>query len=101
MLSVREKNNTNLNKRILKALLTTNVNPLVSPPPPPAPRGFFISKTFERGIFERGGGVCYLAKTMVSVLHKELECIEKKLTVKKLEVMQPRIKNKSVLSAAE
>ena len=50
---------------------------------------------------ERGGGVFYLAKTMVSVLHKELECIEKKLTVKKLEVMQPRIKNKSVLSAAE
>ena len=48
-----------------------------------------------------GGGVCYLAKTMVSVLHKELECIEKKLTVKKLEVMQPRIKNNSVLSAAE
>ena len=38
---------------------------------------------------------------MVSVLHKELECIEKKLTVKKLEVMQPRIKKKSVLSAGE
>ena len=48
-----------------------------------------------------GGGVCYLAKTMVSVLHKELGCIEEKLTVKKLEVMRPRIKNNSVLSAAE
>ena len=32
---------------------------------------------------------------MVSVLHKELECIEEKL---ELEVMRPRIKDKFVLS---
>ena len=36
--------------------------------------------------------------TMVSVLHKELECTEEKL---KLEVMQPSIKDKSVLPAGE
>ena len=101
MLSVREKNNTNLNKRILKALLTTNVNPLVSLPPPPPPEASLFQKHLRGAYLREGGGVCYLAKTMVSVLHKELECIEKKLTVKKLEVMRPRIKNNSVLSAAE
>ena len=38
-----------------------------------------------------------LAKTMVSVLHyKELEYKVEKLKYKKLEVMQPRMKNKSV-----
>ena len=98
MLSVREKNNTNLNKRISKALLTTNVNPLVSPPPPEAS---LFQKHLRGAYLREGGGVCNLAKTMVSVLHKELECIEKTLTVKKLEVMRPRIKNNSVLSAAE
>ena len=39
-----------------------------------------------------------LAKTMVSVLHKELEYKVEKLKYKKLEVMQPMIKNKSELS---
>ena len=37
---------------------------------------------------------------MVSVLHKELEHKAKKLKYKKLEVMQPMIKNKSELPAS-
>ena len=41
-----------------------------------------------------GGGLFHLTKTMVSVLHKELEYKVQKLKYKKLEVMQPRIKNK-------
>ena len=46
-----------------------------------------------------GGGLFNLEdnKTMVSVLHKELEYKLEKLKFKKLEVMQPRIKNKSHL----
>ena len=43
-----------------------------------------------------GGGVGEEAYTMVSVLHKELEYKVKKLKYKKLEVMQPRVKNKYV-----
>ena len=42
-----------------------------------------------------------LAKTMVSVLHEELEYKVEKLKYKKLEVMQPMIKNKSELSAGK
>ena len=38
---------------------------------------------------------------MVSVLHKELEHKVNKFKYKNLEVMQPRIKNKSELLAAE
>ena len=38
---------------------------------------------------------------MVSVLHKELSYKVEKLKFKKLEVMQPRIKNKSELPVAE
>ena len=53
-----------------------------------------------RGLFERG--VYFnLAKTMLSVLHKELECNMEKLKYKKLEVMQPRINNKSELPTRE
>ena len=50
----------------------------------------------------RGGGVLLvfiLANNLVSVLHKEVECKIKKLKYKKLEVIQPRIKNKSELPA--
>ena len=53
-------------------------------------------------LFERGGGVLpvfILANNLVSVLHKEVECKIKKLKYKKLEVIQPRIKNKSELPA--
>ena len=38
---------------------------------------------------------------MLSVLHKELECNMEKLKYKKLEVMQPRINNKSELPTRE
>ena len=47
----------------------------------------------------RGGVLFILANNLVSVLHKEVECKIKKLEYKKLEVMQPRIKNKSELPA--
>ena len=46
-----------------------------------------------------GGGesLFNLAKMVVSVLHKELECKVKKVKYKKSEVVQLRIKNKSEL----
>ena len=54
------------------------------------------------GLFERGGGGLFnLAKTMVSVLHKELEYIVEKLKYKKLQIVRPRIKNKSDLPVGE
>ena len=67
------------------------LNPLLSPL-----GGLFISNTIE-GELKRDGGayLIYIAKTMVSVLHKELSYKVEKLKFKKLEVMQPRIKNKS------
>ena len=40
-------------------------------------------------------------KTMVSVLHKDLEYKVDKLKYTRLEVMQPRIKNKSDLSVGK
>ena len=43
------------------------------------------------------GGLFNLEKTMVSVLHKELEYKVEKFKHKKLEVMQPKNKNKSEL----
>ena len=53
------------------------------------------------GLIETGG-LFNLAKTLVSVLHKELECKAEKLKYKKLEVMQRRIKkNKSELPPSE
>ena len=50
-----------------------------------------------------GGSLFNLAKTMVSVLHKELELeyIVETFKYKKLEVRQPRIKNKSELPVGE
>ena len=54
-----------------------------------------------KGLFERGGDFFNLAKTMVSVLHKELEYKVEKLKCKEFDVMQPRIKNKSVLPVGE
>ena len=79
-----------------------------------APGGLFFSNTFEEGwgggcLTEKkhlcevgeGGRLFNLAKTMVSVLHAELEYKVEKLKYKKLEVMQPMIKNKSELSAGK
>ena len=48
------------------------------------------------GLFERSS-LFNLAKSKVLVLHKELEYKVEKLKYKKLEVMQPRIENKSEL----
>ena len=47
------------------------------------------------------GGLFNSPTTMVSVLHKELEYKVEKLKYKKLEIMQPRIKNKSKLPVGE
>ena len=56
----------------------------------------------DRGAYLRGrGGLFDLAKTMVSVLLKELEYKVENFSNKKLEVMQPRIKNKSELPVGE
>ena len=51
-------------------------------------------------LIERGD-LFNLAKKMVSVLHKELECKVGKVKYKKLGVMWPRIKNKTEPPAAE
>ena len=56
---------------------------------------------FLNGVFFEKGGLSHLAKMVVSVLHKELECKVEKLKYKKLEFMQPRIKNKSELPTHE
>ena len=59
--------------------------------------GGLISNTFVRG----GGDLFNLAKTIVSVLHKELERGVEKLKYEKLEIMQLRITNKSEVSVGE
>ena len=48
----------------------------------------------EIGGYLRDGGLFIVEKTMVSVLHKELEYKVEKLKYKRLEVMQPRIRIK-------
>ena len=52
------------------------------------------------GLFEMEG-LFNLTKTMVSVLHKELEYRVNKLKCKKLDVMQLRMKNKYELPIGE
>ena len=59
------------------------VNPLLSP------KGAYLFQAHLRGglietggLFERGGGLFNLEKTMVSVLHRELEYGEEKLKYK-------------------
>ena len=47
------------------------------------------------------GSLFNLAKTMVSVLHKQLEYKVEKVKYMKLEVMQPRITNKSELQVGK
>ena len=52
----------------------------------------------DGGLIWGGGESLFnLAKMVVSVLHKELECKVKKVKYKKSEVVQLRIKNKSEL----
>ena len=52
-------------------------------------------------LIETEGALFNLAKKMVSVLHKELECKVEKLKYKKLELIQRRIKNKYELPAGK
>ena len=62
------------------------------------PGGLFISITFGGGGgLNRDKGLFHLDKTMVLILFKELEYKMEKLKYKKLEIMQPRIENKSEL----
>ena len=75
-----------------------------------SPRGTYLFPTHLGGkggglmVLYRDGGLIWegcilnLAQTMVSFLHKELEYKMEKLKYKKLEVTQPRIKNKSTSS---
>ena len=64
----------------------STVNPLLS-----TPQGLIHFKHIWGGGVIREGVLFNLAKTMVSVLPKELECKVEKLKFNKLEVMQPRI----------
>ena len=64
------------------------VNPLISPP------GTYL---FQAHLGGGGGGLFNFAKTIVSIFLKEPKNKVEKFKYKKLEVMQPRIKNKSEL----
>ena len=66
----------------VKVLINNTVNPLLNP---------------QGG----GGGLFYLAKMLVSALHKKLECKVEKRKYKESEVIQLRIKNKSELRTCE
>ena len=63
------------------------VNPLISPP----------GTSFFQAHWRGGGGLFNFAKTIVSIFLKEPKNKVEKFKYKKLEVMQPRIKNKSEL----
>ena len=70
------------------------------------PRGLIFSSSFEEVLINNidGGGMgssFNVEKTMVLVLHTELEYKMEKLNYKELEVTQPRIKNKSELPVAK
>ena len=58
--------------------MSLTVIPLLSPP-----EGLFISSPFRRGL-HRDGGLFNLEKTIVSVLHKQLECKVEKLKYTKV-----------------
>ena len=60
----------------------------------PANRYLFIYLFY----FQRRGSLVNFANMVVLVLRKELEYEVEKLKYKKVEVMQPRIRNKSELS---
>ena len=72
--------------------VTCTVNPPLSPP------GAYLSQShLWGGGLNRDKGLFHLDKTMVLILFKELEYKMEKLKYKKLEIMQPRIENKSEL----
>ena len=66
------------------------------------PRGLVYFKLILRGggLIETGG-LFNLAKTMVLILHNDLEYKVEKLKFKKSEVIQPIIKNKSEIPVDE
>ena len=77
-------------------ILFITINPLLSPL-----GDLFISSPVgggelnrDGGFILRGGGIFNLETMMVSVLHKELEYKVEKLTYKKFQVIQPRIRIK-------
>ena len=85
-------------------------NPLLSiKPPSPPPRTYLfqsqlggegVGQNRPGGIFEMGVLFC-LAKTIVSVIPKELEYKVENHKYKKFEVMQPRINKRSKLPVGE
>ena len=87
-------------------------NPLLSIKPPSPPTGTYLFQSqlgggeegvgLNRpgGIFEMGVLFC-LAKTMVSVIPKELEYKVKNHKYEKLKVMQPRINKRSKVPFGE
>ena len=64
----------------LETIISLTVNPLLSPP---GGLIYFISSPFERGL-HRDRGLFNLEKTMVSVLHEELEYKVENLKYKKV-----------------
>ena len=79
---------------------TCTVNPLLIPL-----GGLFISNLFEGGLIETGGlfgrrgGLFTLEKTMVSVVHKELEHKGEKLKNKMVEVHAAEDQNQIQISS--
>ena len=80
---------------------TCTVNPLLIPL-----GGLFISNLFEGGLIEtgglfwrRGGGLFTLEKTMVSVVHKELEHKAEKLKNKMVGVHAAENQNQIQISS--
>ena len=63
--------------------------------------GAYLFETHLRGSLMKSGDLFNLAKTMVSVVLKELEYKVEKPKYKKLEVMQSTIKTKSELPVGE
>ena len=79
----------------MKTTATRRVKRAINPPLSP-PGGLF-----QTHLSGGGGSLFNLAKTIVSVLHKELERGVEKLKYEKLEIMQLRITNKSEVSVGE
>ena len=72
----------------------------INPPLSPPPGGLFISNTFRGGgLIEMGGlilqndGICSPPRTVIYKVEK--------LKYKKLQIMQPRVKNRSKLPVGE
>ena len=68
-------------------LMTNTVKPLLIPP------GTYLFQAHQRNGLDRDGGLLNLEKTMVSVLHKELEYKVEKLKNKKVGGHAPKDQN--------